>query len=42
MTHTLAEVQEGIKQFNEMLGEAGPCDIYGGKDKILEKNFSIH
>ena len=36
MTHTLAEVQKGIKQFNEMLGEAGLRDINGGKDKIHE------
>ena len=36
MTHTLAEVQQGIKQFNEMLGETGLRDIHGGKDKIHE------
>ena len=40
MTHTLAEVQEGIKQFNEMLGEAGLRDIYGGKDKIHELYYT--
>ena len=40
MTHTLAEVQEGIKQFNEMLGEAGLRDIYGGKDKIHELYYA--
>ena len=36
MTHTLAEVQQGIKQFNEMLGETGLRDINGGKDRIHE------
>ena len=40
MTHTLAEVQEGIKQFNEMLGEVGLRDIYGGKDKIHELYYA--
>ena len=40
MPHTLAEVQEGIKQFNEMLGEAGLRDIYGGKDKIHELYYA--
>ena len=36
MPHTLTEVQNAIKQFNEMLGETGLRDINGGKDKIHE------
>ncbi|NWO19867.1 hypothetical protein [Leptotrichia sp. oral taxon 223] len=36
MTHTLAEVQQGIKDFNKMLGETGLRDINGGTDKIHE------
>lgn len=36
MPHTLTEVQNIIKQFNEMLGEAGLRDINGKKDKIHE------
>jgi len=40
MPHTLAEVQEGIQEFNEMLSEAGLRDIYGGKDKIHELYYA--
>ncbi len=36
MTHTLEEVQKGIKDFNKMIGETGLRDIYGGTDKIHE------
>ena len=36
MTHTLAEVQQGIKDFNKMMGETGLRDINGGTDKIHE------
>ena len=36
MPHTLTEVQNAIKQFNEMLGETGLRDINGEKDKIHE------
>ena len=36
MPHTLIEVQEAIKQFNEILGETGLRDINGGKGKIHE------
>ncbi len=36
MTHTLAEVQKGIKDFNQMIGETGFRDINGGTDKIHE------
>ena len=36
MPHTLTEVQNIIKQFNETLGEAGLRDINGKKDKIHE------
>ena len=36
MPHTLAEVQEGINQFNEVLSETGLRDINGGKGKIHE------
>ena len=36
MTHTLAEVQQGIKDINKMMGETGLRDINGGTDKIHE------
>jgi len=39
MPHTLTEVQNIIKQFNETLGEAGLRDINGKKDKSM--NFTM-